>query len=396
MYRLIPESAKIQKKFIVRQISYINQSDGNLGEIAIDDIFANDGKCQPQRECDFNVDTCEYENNNLGDSSVDLRWILGKPVSDHSSFSNGSLVYVDLSTSLRQNSMARLVGPKFRTNSYECVQFWYILSNAFTPNALSLQVYEVQNSVASSKWSMMSTTLAEWRHGQIQIDHTAVSNYDYSIMFEGQVLSSTQLNNPLIGVDDLKILPGKCPTLLECDFEEYSLCAWSQSKDDKLDWLLNQGETDSYDTGPHIDATLGTDEGVYLFLESSSPAKLDDNAILISDYVDAVDNGCFGLWYFLHGLDVYKLNIYMNNSVGSNTTLAVIVGEQGFAWQHILVNITSASQFRIYIEGIVGNGYRGDIALDDLSYSTSPCGAATSVSVSTRSTTIAYPANPVD
>ncbi|CAF0724038.1 unnamed protein product, partial [Brachionus calyciflorus] len=374
--------------------------DGNLGSIAIDDILSFNGECSSKNSCDFEVDLCNYKNDNLGDSTVDLTWNKGRAnenTVDHTlSTKDGSYAYVNFSMNVKQNSKARLVSSKYLTNIFECVEFWYRLSNAFTPNVLSLEVYEVKGSSLNSKWSKSSTTLSEWRFGQIQIDPSGSSSYEYSIMFEGKVISSTQLNEALIGLDDIKIRPGMCQSSINCDFEDFEICAWSQSKDDKLDWLLNNGETDSYDTGPHVDVTQGTDEGVYLYLESSSPAKFKDNAIIYSDYISPVDNGCFGLWYFMHGEDVYNFNIFMQDSTGVKKSLSNITGEQGFAWQQLLINVTSRYEYRIFIEGIVGKSYYGDIAIDDLTYSNSSCGSATSVSVSTRSTTIIYPKNPLD
>ncbi|RNA19406.1 MAM and LDL-receptor class A domain-containing 2-like, partial [Brachionus plicatilis] len=368
------------------------------GDIAIDDILSYNGACPVQRSCDFEADLCQFQN--LNDSSVDLVWLRGIPnnqLIDHTLLTNeGSIAYVFFSTNIKQNSKAVLTSPLFRTNNLECVEFWYVLSNSAFVNTTILSVYETQGTTSTLKWSKPSTLQSTWRFGQAQIDHTFSANFDYSVKFEAQIVSASQLSDAIIGIDDVNVKSGKCESSLNCNFEEFSICAWQHSADDDFDWLLNQGETDSFDTGPNVDVTLGTDEGVYLFLESSYPAKLNDKAILISDYVDAVDNGCFGLWYFMHGLDVYKFNVYMEDKVGGKQLLRNFTGEQGFAWQHLLLNVTNRNEFRIYLEGIIGDGYRGDIALDDLSYSTSPCGAATSVSVSTRSTTITYPANPVD
>ncbi|CAF0808194.1 unnamed protein product, partial [Brachionus calyciflorus] len=374
--------------------------DGNKGDIAIDDIFSFDGPCQVQKSCDFEIDFCEYQNNKLNDTSVDLVWLRGIPndeIIDHTLLSNeGSFAYVNLRSNLRPNSKATLTSPKYETNDLDCVQFWYVLNNQGYPDVVTLNVYEYtagNSNLKFSKLSKMNST--EWRFGQVQIDHTRITNFDYSIVFEAQLNSNTQLRDTLIAIDDINIQAGICDSSINCNFEEYSICAWSHSKEGDFDWLLNQGETDSWDTGPHVDVTLGTDEGVYLYLESSYPAKFNDRAILLSNFIDPVDQGCFGLWYFMHGEDVYKLNIYLEDEMGRKI-MRNLTGEQGFAWQQMLLNITSQKEFRIIIEGIVGDGFNGDIAIDDINYSLNPCGTATSVSVSTRSTTVTYPPNPLD
>ena len=56
----------------------------------------------------------------------------------------------------------------------------------------------------------------------------------------------------MIGVDDVVLTLGYCPPPINCDFEQADLCSWTQMKDDDFDWLLQQGETDSFATGPTV------------------------------------------------------------------------------------------------------------------------------------------------
>lgn len=121
-----------------------------------------------------------------------------------------------------------------------------------------------------------------------------------------------------------------------------------------MDWLLNQGKTDSSNTGPHVDHTLGTDEGVYIYLESSYPASNGDKAILSSEYLDKTTSmGCFSLWYFMHGKDVGSLNVYKNDSDHGAYLSATLTGDQGFSWQQLEINVQSSVEFRMIIEGVV-------------------------------------------
>ena len=123
-----------------------------------------------------------------------------------------------------------------------------------------------------------------------------------------------------------------------------------------MDWLLNQGKTDSSNTGPHVDHTLGTDEGVYIYLESSYPASNGDKAILSSEYLDKTTSmGCFSLWYFMHGKDVGAMSVYLNDSLTAPRLLAGINGEQGANWQKLEMEIKHPSEFRLYIEGMVSS-----------------------------------------
>ena len=56
-----------------------------------------------------------------------------------------------------------------------------------------------------------------------------------------------------------------CSCLIgECDFEQHGFCEWLQVKDgdDDFDWLLNQGETSSKETGPNGDHTTDSKQGM--------------------------------------------------------------------------------------------------------------------------------------
>lgn len=60
-----------------------------------------------------------------------------------------------------------------------------------------------------------------------------------------------------IALDDINFQTDiSCPNVYDCDFE--SKCTWLDEKDDRiaqLTWLINQGSTPSFSTGPTTDAT---------------------------------------------------------------------------------------------------------------------------------------------
>ena len=57
-------------------------------------------------------------------------------------------------------------------------------------------------------------------------------------------------NEVVIGIDDVVLTLGYCSPPINCDFEGRDLCSWTQMKDDTFDWLLQQGATESFNTGP--------------------------------------------------------------------------------------------------------------------------------------------------
>lgn len=75
--------------------------------------------------------------------------------------------------------------------------------------------------------------------------------------------------------------------------------------------MLARGSTISAGTGPEADHTTGSSQGYFIYIETSSPAKPNDTARLISPDLTATDDEtCFRFYYHMYGSDVYRLNIY--------------------------------------------------------------------------------------
>jgi len=80
-------------------------------------------------------------------------------------------------------------------------------------------------------------------------------------VFEG-IRGSTYTGD--ISIDDISIKNGPCPAPGSCDFES-GMCTWSNDHTgDDFDWLRNRGDTTSKLTGPVVDHTLGTKEGMHM------------------------------------------------------------------------------------------------------------------------------------
>lgn len=154
-----------------------------------------------------------------------------------------------------------------------------------------------------------------------------------------------------------------------------------------MDWLLNKGETDSWSTGPQVDATLGTKEGIYLYLESSLPSYEGDKAILVSEYMQPELSSCFSLYYFMHGEDVGQLNIYLKDADNNSKLIGNITGEQGYKWIQMSIDLNTFDEFRVVIEAVVGESHLSDIAIDDITYKSGPCPVVTTITSTTTTTT---------
>ena len=334
----------------------------SFSDIAIDDLSSTPGKCPPTKTCDFEVgDFCDF--NNVNDNTANLKWLVGSPFPtsiDHTtSTSTGKFAYLNAKDATL-DSKARLESGVYSQTGAECVQFWYMFqSNAQT--TAKLNVYEkINGNYGQPKWSKVAEAKDyRWTYGQVEIGESTQSNY--TVVFEAVKLTAPMESDLIIGLDDVNIRIGECKPAINCDFEEENICSWYQYESDELDWLLNQGQTDTSDTGPHVDVTLGTAEGTYLYIEASSPSKAGDRAMLVSEYLSYTTPNnhasCFGLWYFMYGLSVGDLIVSINDTQNGMIMLKNISGEQGFNWQPLLINVTNPNDFTIVVQAVVSDHF---------------------------------------
>ncbi|XP_059352030.1 MAM and LDL-receptor class A domain-containing protein 2-like isoform X2 [Daphnia carinata] len=166
-----------------------------------------------------------------------------------------------------------------------------------------------------------------------------------------------------------------------CDFENDDLCGWVQdTTTDEFDWTWqNYGTPSSHlSTGPSFDHTLGQGKGGhYLFIESSSPRILNDTARLFSPVYGppesstvAAEGVCFAFWFHMYGSTIGQLNVYVKPESKKMTELRpafVRSGDQGDKWKQGYISLDRVTEnFQVVIEGVRGNGYVGDSAIDDV------------------------------
>ncbi|XP_071492659.1 MAM and LDL-receptor class A domain-containing protein 1-like [Diadema antillarum] len=161
---------------------------------------------------------------------------------------------------------------------------------------------------------------------------------------------------------------------VDCDFES-GLCGWLQLTDDDFDWTRENGGTPSSSTGPSGDHTTGN--GYYMYIETSSPRFAGEVAILKSppDMADTCCT-CLTFWYHMYGDTVNSLNVY--KSVPPTDTGKELIfsrsNTSSDSWLEAQVFISGRTlPTYIYMEGVCGNSYTGDIAIDDIVISEGGC-----------------------
>lgn len=174
--------------------------------------------------------------------------------------------------------------------------------------------------------------------------------------------------------------------LLTESFDTFGLCGttcgnacplpaasgWVNASTDDFDWTVNSGGTGSSDTGPSADHTSGTPAGRYLYTESSSLCS-NDTAELLSPVVDltGTTSPVLRFWYHMYGSDQGTLHVDLLegavNPVRRNDVIPPITDDLD-RWQQTgcIPLDPLAGPTQVVFRGQTGNGFRSDMAIDDV------------------------------
>ena len=364
------------------------------GDIAVDDVQLNDGRCPRPGFCSFERDTCEWTNALQGDDFDWLRDYGGTPSTttgpkvDHTlGNSQGYYMYIETSGAGRKSGeKAWLVSDNRDPASSACLVFWY---NMYGSGIGSLNVYTKPSKGAmNQKWSLSGNQGNVWQRAQVNVP----SPVQYTVIFEG-VRGGNYSGD--IAIDDVSITRGRAcygisnssattssptgsataatfpPSSFDCTFEQ-GLASWTQDKSDQFDWSIATGTTLSRGTGPSSDHTLQSSSGHYAYIEVSGQSA-NSTARLVSPSLFLGSTGqCFKFWFNMYGANVNKLNIYSKQG-SVQKLLWTRSGNHGLGWHYGQVQVMTPGTTQIVIEGVAGVRYDGDIAIDDLSSNMGSC-----------------------
>ena len=119
----------------------------------------------------------------------------------------------------------------------------------------ALNVYRKGYSSYYKIWSRQGTQGNRWRFAQVNVYSASITR----VRIEGVRGSSYQGD---IAIDDVVVLDSYCPTSKYCDFEDTSMCGWSNGRGDDFEWTRASQGTPSLGTGPATDHTTGTGQGL--------------------------------------------------------------------------------------------------------------------------------------
>eukprot|EP00057_Strongylocentrotus_purpuratus_P017082 XP_011671556.1 PREDICTED: MAM and LDL-receptor class A domain-containing protein 1 [Strongylocentrotus purpuratus] len=296
----------------------------------------------------------------------------------------GHYMLVDTYEDLPKNTRADMISPLIAlSSSSRCFKFWYYMNG---PNTDFLNVYLVPYGYTLNidpDVEFYGNRGSQWMEGKLSVPPSTRSFY---IQVEGTLGDSAYGAD--IAVDDFTLTNGICtessqpqyPFVANCDFED-GMCGYTQPVDDydnadEFDWFLNTGPTGTDGSGPTADHTKGTADGHYLYVEASQPRRPGDRAQIISPPI-TLFNDSYCLEFFVHmsGDDTASLSVVHRGDYYPDEEIARLTGPAGTEWKPYNVDVgIKYGPVEIVFTGTVGNSYRGDIALDDITLTPGPCG----------------------
>ncbi|XP_035690606.1 zonadhesin-like [Branchiostoma floridae] len=297
------------------------------------------------------------------------------PSVDHT-LGTGYYMYLETSTG-SPGEVARLVSTPFPASSTPyCLRFYY---HMFGDSIDTLNVYiRKQGILGTPVWTLSGNQGNAWTLGHAQLDGSSV----FSVVFEAVRGNGFRGD---IAIDDVTVsddcvpiattvLPTTTPYPLaspSCTFELSPICGYRQDIHDSADWTWHQDHTDTDDTGPGFDHTLGTVEGHYMYFEASSIAS-GVTARLLSPTLPIIPSSsshtsyCVTFWYHMYGLHIDTLSVHRKESGGSEVPMWSLSDGQGNVWRQGQLPLDGTTESTLVFEAVRGISYRGDIAIDDV------------------------------
>ncbi|XP_038078478.1 MAM and LDL-receptor class A domain-containing protein 2-like [Patiria miniata] len=263
--------------------------------------------------------------------------------------------------------IGRLLTPMIsgsRDAPHTVLTFWYHI-NVASSNLTVKVVHKNPSKAMETVWAIPAQGIAmpkndPWLMARINLNYPA----EFQVAFQAEIHHPSRA---YVALDDVLLQTGKLPQY--CDFEGSfygDLCFFDQVSDvtlDQFDWTRLSGQTPTSGTGPSFDHTLGENKlGRYMYIESSDQSA-GDKAILDSLEFYKMEGAACKLEFYYHslGANLGQLNV----AVGGMEYPVELTSED--LWKKHEIDLkTVAGIYKITVEGVDGNGPRGDIAIDDV------------------------------
>ncbi|KAK1787196.1 hypothetical protein P4O66_017048 [Electrophorus voltai] len=363
--------------------------DGQVKDIAIDDLTVLNGPCPLQGLCDFELDSCGWVSSTSSANSVVWSWMSGGshgifgPNMDHTT--NSALGHYMLFNTKPGSAeqVAHLQGELLQPVPHGCLQFWYFMNMWASVDKLTLTVYVNESGKLQSLWSQIGAQGNVWQ--EVTLDYAASEHYQ--IVFEAK---RPVFDDGVIALDDVYIRENSnCsdlipttpspttpptsppPSSMHCSFEE-GLCDWVQETGDGFDWTHQRGlQVDTTTKGPFYDHTIGNNRGFYVVVDMSG-GKVGEAAVISTPVTIQAASICVGFWYYMSGTSVANLDLLVETKT-KETVAWSKRGTDAAEWLETQVTISMADTWRVKLCGRRNDKNSGFLAIDDITVTSGAC-----------------------
>ena len=228
-------------------------------------------------------------------------------------------------------------------------------------------------SVSPATHSFIASTTSSSQNPIIKF--TATGNYTIQLIATNAYGSDTLIKSAYITVGSPSSVP------FNESFETFTAGdpgtwanGWTFNNTGIFNWRANSGTTFSQYTGPNVDHTSGSNTGLYMYSEASSPAVQGEVTNLISPCIAIPTTGNITLsfWYHMYGLDITALHVDLyQNGVWINDIYTKTGQQQlsnGAPWVNATASLNAylGSTVQLRFRVIRGADYQGDVAIDDI------------------------------
>ncbi|XP_034746786.1 enteropeptidase-like [Etheostoma cragini] len=161
---------------------------------------------------------------------------------------------------------------------------------------------------------------------------------------------------------------------LTCTFEQ-GMCFWRQCYQDDGGWSRTRGSTFPPLSGPSVDHTLNASAGFYIVTPLSPGQWLKSFRMSSLPLAPPTPPAsCLRFWYHMLGEDVYHLRVLLYDQ--AVTVVFQRDGNYGDRWNYGQVELNLTTESTVVFEALKNGGMLNDIALDDITLTSEPCGPA--------------------
>ncbi|WP_281847975.1 LamG-like jellyroll fold domain-containing protein [Olleya namhaensis] len=152
---------------------------------------------------------------------------------------------------------------------------------------------------------------------------------------------------------------------------ESGLGDWSQDTGDNMNWTRDANGTPSSNTGP----STANDGNYYLYTEATDYNNSTANLISPCFDLSGASNPVFSFYYHMYGSATGNLNVDLSTNNGATfpnniwSQSGQVQTTNGASWALVTLDLSAyvGQSINLRFSGTTGNGFRSDIAIDDIS-----------------------------